>query len=79
MPSLIRFIVFCAVVGGIVYGAMFALVLYVEPNPREISVRVPTDRINPPARSATTPFDPTAPFATGQTETGPSPSGPTPN
>lgn len=41
MPSLIRFLVFCAVVAGLVYGGMFALVLYVKPKPREITVRVP--------------------------------------
>lgn len=47
MPSLIRFLVFCGVVAGLVYGAMLALVLFVEPKPREITVRVPTERINP--------------------------------
>lgn len=46
MPSLIRFLVFCAVLAGIVYGAMFALAVFVEPNPREITVRIPADRIN---------------------------------
>ena len=45
MPSLIRFLVFCAVVAGLVYGGMFALTLYVKPKPREITVRVPTDKI----------------------------------
>lgn len=45
MPSLIRFLVFCAVVAGLVYGGMFALTLYVTPKPREITVRVPTDRV----------------------------------
>lgn len=48
MPSLIRFLVFCGVVAGIVYGAMYALVIFVEPNPREITIRVPTERVNPP-------------------------------
>ena len=48
MPSLIRFLVFCGVLAGLVYGAMVALVVFVEPNPREITVRVPTERINPP-------------------------------
>lgn len=46
MPSLIRFIVFLAVIAGIAYGAMFALVFFVEPNPREITVRVPVERPN---------------------------------
>ncbi|MEM6462692.1 MAG: histidine kinase [Pseudomonadota bacterium] len=47
MPSLIRFLVFCAVIVGLVYGAMFALAVYVEPTPREITVQVPTERVNP--------------------------------
>jgi len=46
MPSLIRFIVFLAVLAGIAYGAMFALVVFVEPNPREVTVRVPIERTN---------------------------------
>ena len=54
MPSLIRFLVFCGVVAGLVYGAMIALIVFVEPNPREITVRVPTERINPgPEQSQT--------------------------
>jgi hypothetical protein len=47
MPSLFRFLVLCAVLVGIVYGAMFALILYVEPKEREVTIRVPTQRINP--------------------------------
>ncbi len=47
MPSLIRFLFTLAVIGGIIYGGMWALVMYVEPKPREMSVRIPSDRINP--------------------------------
>jgi hypothetical protein len=54
MPSLIRFLVFCGVVVGLVYGAMLALVLFVEPTPREITVRVPTERINQQPGGGTT-------------------------
>lgn len=43
MPSLFRFIVFCAVIVGIAYGSMFALVKFTKPNPREVLVRVPID------------------------------------
>lgn len=49
MPSLIRFVVFCAVVAGLVYGGMFALVYYVKPTEREVTVRVPTDKLTAPA------------------------------
>ena len=46
MPSLFRFLVLCAVLVGIVYGAMFALINYVEPVEREVTVRVPTEKLN---------------------------------
>lgn len=47
MPSLIRFLVVIALIVGAVYGGMLALVLLVEPNPREMSVRVPNERLQP--------------------------------
>ena len=47
MPLLIRFVVFCAVIAGLIYGAMFALTAYVESKPREITIRVPTEKANP--------------------------------
>ena len=46
MPSLIRFIVLLAVLGGIVFGAMFALTIFVEPKQREIQVRLPSNAID---------------------------------
>jgi hypothetical protein len=45
MPSLIRFLIFCAVLAGLVYGSMFALATFVEPNQREMSVRIPPDKL----------------------------------
>ena len=47
MPSLIRFIVFCGVIVGAVYGGMYALATFVEPNPREMTVKIPSKKINP--------------------------------
>ncbi len=47
MPSLIRFIVTCAVLAGLVYGAMVALAIFVEPQPREMTVRIPANKLNP--------------------------------
>jgi hypothetical protein len=47
MPSLIRFLFMIGVLVGLAYGAMYALVLYVEPTQREMTERVPTDKINP--------------------------------
>lgn len=45
MPSLFRLLFTLAVLGGIAYGIMYALVVYVQPNEREVSVRVPKDRL----------------------------------
>jgi hypothetical protein len=44
MPSLFRLIVALGIIGGLIYGAMFALANFVEPKPREISITVPPDR-----------------------------------
>jgi hypothetical protein len=48
MPSLFRLLVILAVLGGVVYGAMFALVHLVQPKPREITVTVPHDKLAKP-------------------------------
>jgi hypothetical protein len=47
MPTLIRFLVTLGILAGLVYAAMFALVMYVEPRQGEMSVRIPTERLNP--------------------------------
>ncbi|MEJ8570313.1 histidine kinase [Microbaculum marinum] len=47
MPSLFRFLVIVGFLVGLVYATMFALVTFVEPQPREISVRVPAERLQP--------------------------------
>ncbi|HXK54261.1 MAG TPA: histidine kinase [Hyphomicrobiales bacterium] len=43
MPSLIRFVVFCAVVAGIVYGGLFALAEFVQPEQREMTYKIPKE------------------------------------
>lgn len=48
MPTLFRFITVLAILAGLAYGAMYALVLYVEPNKGEMTVRIPAERLNPP-------------------------------
>lgn len=71
MPSLIRFLVFCGVVAGLVYGGMFALVHYVKPREREISVRVPPEKLTPAPPGASLPLavQPVdVPAATGSAE-----------
>jgi hypothetical protein len=44
MPSLFRFLTAVAVIGGIIYGAIFALANFVTPKPREMTVTIPADR-----------------------------------
>jgi hypothetical protein len=44
MPTLFRFLTVVAVIGGIVYGAIFALANFVTPKPREMTVTVPADK-----------------------------------
>jgi len=46
VPSLIRFLIVCGVLGGLAYGGMFALATFVEPEEREMRVKIPSKRIN---------------------------------
>jgi len=46
LPSLIRFLVLMGVLAGLAWGAMYALVTYVEPEPREMSHPLPPNRLN---------------------------------
>ena len=48
MPTLFRFIFVLAVLGGLVFAGMWALATFVEPQPREMSVTIPSSRL--PAR-----------------------------
>jgi uncharacterized membrane protein YcgQ (UPF0703/DUF1980 family) len=50
MPTLFRFIMILCVAAALVYGAMLALVLLVEPNQTEMRVRVPLETVQDPAR-----------------------------
>ena len=44
MPSLFRFLVVVGILGGLAYGAVFALATFVNYKPREIIVTVPSDK-----------------------------------
>lgn len=48
MPTLFRLLVTVAILAGLVYGAMVALVAYVEPQTIEMNVRIPPEKLNPP-------------------------------
>ena len=45
MPTLLRLALIVAVVAGLVYGGMVALVAFVDPEPREISVPIPPSKL----------------------------------
>lgn len=47
MPTLFRFLVTLAVLAGIAYGAMFALVMFVEPKKAEMTIRIPPEKLAP--------------------------------
>lgn len=42
MPTLIRLVISLLFLAGLVYGGMIALVAYVQPKPKEITIRIPT-------------------------------------
>lgn len=44
MPSLFRFLTVMAVIGGLAYGAIFALANFVDPKPRDMTITIPPDR-----------------------------------
>ena len=46
MPSLIRFLLIVGVIAGFVYGAMIALVTFVEVTPRQIEQIIPAAKLN---------------------------------
>jgi hypothetical protein len=46
VPSLVRFLLLAAILAGIVYGGMIALVNFVEPQPREMTQTIPPARLN---------------------------------
>jgi len=45
MPTLFRFVVTLCVLTIIAYGAMFALVMFVEPKKAELTVRIPPEKL----------------------------------
>jgi hypothetical protein len=45
MPSLIRFLTAVAVLAGLAFAGVWSLANLVEPQPREMTVTIPQDRI----------------------------------
>lgn len=50
MPSLIKLLAILAILVGIVYGTMFALVMLIEPRTGEMTLRVPIGASSPGAQ-----------------------------
>ena len=47
VPTLFRFVAFLAILGGLAFGGMVALVTFVQPVPREMVETVPPSRLQP--------------------------------
>ena len=47
MPTLFRFLAVIAVIGGLVFGGMIALVTFVKPTQRDMVEVVPPGRLQP--------------------------------
>jgi hypothetical protein len=45
MPTLFRFLVLIAVIAGLAFAAMFALATFVNPEPREMTVTIPNNKL----------------------------------
>lgn len=45
MPTLFRFIVFLAIIGGLIFAGMVALVTFVQPEQREMVEIVPPTKL----------------------------------
>ncbi|CAN7378628.1 hypothetical protein LJR255_002285 [Pararhizobium sp. LjRoot255] len=46
MPTLFRFLFICAMIAGVIYASMVALVTFVDPVERDVTIRIPSERIN---------------------------------
>ena len=46
MPSLVKFLAVVALLAGLVYGGMLALVTFVEETPRPMEQAIPSARLN---------------------------------
>jgi hypothetical protein len=71
MPTLIRLIVILLVLVGLGYGAMFALVAFVQPRDKDVTIRIPARDLMPSTqrdplvrREINTTRQPEAPAAT---------------
>lgn len=72
MPTLFRLLTTLAILAGIIYGIMAALVYFVEPTRRELTVDVPLPELKPvPRPPEPQPVDPADTGATSDTSVTP--------
>ena len=45
MPSLFRFLLVVGLLGGVAYAGVFSLARFVNPEPREMVVTIPPDKL----------------------------------
>jgi hypothetical protein len=45
VPSLFRFLILVGVLAGVVYGGMWAVATFVEPQPREMTQTLPANKL----------------------------------
>jgi hypothetical protein len=45
MPSLLRFLMVVGLLSGLAYGGLYSLAHFVEPQPREMVVTIPPDKL----------------------------------
>ncbi len=50
VPTLFRFVLIVAALAGLTYAGIFALATFVEPAPRDMTVTVPANKLNPGQR-----------------------------
>jgi hypothetical protein len=51
MPTLFRFLYWCALLAGFAYAVLFALAYLVEPRERMAVIEIPSERTNPPVQT----------------------------
>jgi hypothetical protein len=48
MPTLVRFLLICLLAAGAVYATMLALATFVDPAERDVTIRIPAERLTTP-------------------------------
>ncbi|MEJ1160368.1 histidine kinase [Prosthecomicrobium sp. N25] len=48
MPSLLKFLAVVGILAGLGFAGVYILANYVEPKPRDITIRIPSERFREP-------------------------------